>query len=559
MRVSVMVLSCGDSVQPAAEADQRAGGPVDVPDAVQQPAPAAQRPGVGQVGDGLLHQRAQPRLQAVERPLRVAEPVLGAAVPDRGVPVPAALGQPAEPAVQQGGDLDAVEQLAKPCQLDELVLVAAARPAAVQPQQVAVDGRQRQALGGVGVALEVVQDLLVGPPSGSLHPGRQPVHHDRLAGCGHLPKPVAQVLEGGDEDPVGLAVPQAGQRAEQQVQAVADLGLGDPDRPAGAPVRQPVQQHRGDRVQADLQRQWRGAAPSRRARASMARIISEVIGSNGPSSGAISQASMSRSAVSWSRCRRYCALALWIRWKARRSTWGSGSSGICSASRSALDGCSSSTSSPTCCSATSPGPKLNPRYKRSSPSRSAAYSLRSRSRACSLPFLALAAANAPKSWRFPQMTSCSGGASLPGTMRLPADSLISITLPMSPCASNSCCMTRAPAATSNASSACSAAWIERSAATQPSSSSPYCHSRAAARLYDLASTCQATRRAAVASPAFRAACRAPWIKSGRIQMTALMLLACVLRISPASCTCRSSSAAGRGGRSSAGSAPWMPS
>src|SRR6266498_1749044 len=119
MRVSVMVLSCGDSVQPAAEADQRAGGPVDVPDAVQQPAP--------------------PRLQAVERPLRVAEPVLGAAVPDRGVPVPAALGQPAEPAVQQGGDLDAVEQLAKPCQLDELVLVAAARPAAVQPQQVAVD------------------------------------------------------------------------------------------------------------------------------------------------------------------------------------------------------------------------------------------------------------------------------------------------------------------------------------------------------------------------------------------------------------------------------------
>src|SRR6266511_2548168 len=241
LRVSVMVLSCGDSVQPAAEADQRAGGPVDVPDAVQQPAPAAQRPGVGQVGDGLLHQRAQPRLQAVERPLRVAEPVLGAAVPDRGVPVPAALGQPAEPAVQQGGDLDAVEQLAKPCQLDELVLVAAARPAAVQPQQVAVDGRQRQALGGVGVALEVVQDLLVGPPSGSLHPGRQPVHHDRLAGCGHLPKPVAQVLEGGDEGPVGLAVPQAGQRAEQQVQAVADLGLGDPDRPAGAPVRQPVQ------------------------------------------------------------------------------------------------------------------------------------------------------------------------------------------------------------------------------------------------------------------------------------------------------------------------------
>jgi hypothetical protein len=38
-----------------------------------------------------------------------------------------------------------------------------------------VDGRQRQALGGVGVPLGVVQHLLVGPASGSLHPGRQPV------------------------------------------------------------------------------------------------------------------------------------------------------------------------------------------------------------------------------------------------------------------------------------------------------------------------------------------------------------------------------------------------
>jgi catechol 2,3-dioxygenase-like lactoylglutathione lyase family enzyme len=47
---------------------------------------------------------------------------------------------------------------------------------------------------------------------------------------------------------------EVGQRAQQQVQAVADLGLGDPDHAAGAPVRQPVQQHRSDGVQADLQR-----------------------------------------------------------------------------------------------------------------------------------------------------------------------------------------------------------------------------------------------------------------------------------------------------------------
>jgi hypothetical protein len=66
-----MRLSCGNPVQPAAQADQRAGGPVDVPDPVQQPAPAAQRPGIGQMGDRLLHQRAQPCLQAVERPLGV--------------------------------------------------------------------------------------------------------------------------------------------------------------------------------------------------------------------------------------------------------------------------------------------------------------------------------------------------------------------------------------------------------------------------------------------------------------------------------------------------------
>jgi len=50
-----------------------------------------------------------------------------------------------------------------------------------------------------------------------------------------------------------MAVPQRGKLAHQQVQAVADLGLGDPDHAAGAPVRQPVQQHRGDGVQADLQ------------------------------------------------------------------------------------------------------------------------------------------------------------------------------------------------------------------------------------------------------------------------------------------------------------------
>jgi hypothetical protein len=110
------------------------------------------------------------------------------------------------------------------------------------------------------MALGVVHDLLVGPPAGSLHPGRQPINHDRLAGSCHLHQQPAQVVEGGDEGAVGLAEAEGAQRAEQQVQAVADLGLGDTDHAAGAPIRQPVQQHRGDRVQADLQRQRRGAA-----------------------------------------------------------------------------------------------------------------------------------------------------------------------------------------------------------------------------------------------------------------------------------------------------------
>jgi Glycosyl hydrolase family 1 len=41
---------------------------------------------------------------------------------------------------------------------------------------------------------------------------------------------------------------------------VADLGRGDSDHPAGASVRQPVQQHRRDGVQAHLQGERRGAA-----------------------------------------------------------------------------------------------------------------------------------------------------------------------------------------------------------------------------------------------------------------------------------------------------------
>jgi hypothetical protein len=107
--------------------------------------------------------------------------------------------------------------------------------------------------------LGVVQHLLVAPAGGALHPGGQPVDHHHLTGLGHLRKQRAQVVQGGDEGAVGLAEAQRAKLAKQQVQAVAHVGLGDPDHAAGTPVRQPVQQHGGDGVQADLQGQRRGA------------------------------------------------------------------------------------------------------------------------------------------------------------------------------------------------------------------------------------------------------------------------------------------------------------
>ena len=191
---------------------QRRGGPVDIPDPVQQAPPAAQRPGVGQMPDRLLHQRTQPRLAAVERPLPVAEAVLGASVlgasvPDRRVPVLAGVGHAPKPPVQQACDAACVQHFPQPRQLDELLLVAAPGPAPVAPQQVAPDGAHRQALGGVGVAFGVVEDLLVDPSAGSLHPGGEPVDAYRLAGACHFHQPLAQVGQGGDEGPVGLAVP----------------------------------------------------------------------------------------------------------------------------------------------------------------------------------------------------------------------------------------------------------------------------------------------------------------------------------------------------------------
>jgi IstB-like ATP binding protein len=68
-----MLLSCRDAVDPSAEANERRGGPVDVPDPVQQATPAPQRPRVGQMPDRLLHQGAQPGLASdLVTPLQTA-------------------------------------------------------------------------------------------------------------------------------------------------------------------------------------------------------------------------------------------------------------------------------------------------------------------------------------------------------------------------------------------------------------------------------------------------------------------------------------------------------
>jgi hypothetical protein len=84
-------------MQPSAEADQRAGGAVGVADPVEQATPAAQRPGLGEVADRLLYERAQPCLELVVGVFVLGEPVLGASFADLGVPVLAVLAIPRKP------------------------------------------------------------------------------------------------------------------------------------------------------------------------------------------------------------------------------------------------------------------------------------------------------------------------------------------------------------------------------------------------------------------------------------------------------------------------------
>jgi hypothetical protein len=235
-------------------------------DAVQQPAPAAQRPGICEVADRLLHQRPESHLHAVERPLPVAEAVLGSAVPDRGVPVLAGLGQPRNPQSRM-----VWPRRRRPAPYPAPTAPAArARGSCRVSRRPATTGHRGHSTppgpGRCGRGAWRRTARSGWPiPRGPWHPGSEPVDAGCLADLGHLPKALAEVLKGHHERAVGLAVPEVGQLAHEQVHAVAHLSLGDPDHAASTAVRQPVEDNGGHGVQADLQGQRRGAALPARA------------------------------------------------------------------------------------------------------------------------------------------------------------------------------------------------------------------------------------------------------------------------------------------------------
>jgi len=117
------------------------------------------------------------------------------------------------------------------------------RASPVTPQQVAVDGRQRQALGGMGVTLGVVQDLLVCRPGRAAAGRASPRRRFRVvatipwtarreasrAGAGSVP---------GDDCGITSSPARCGPRQVDDVQPTAALPLRPPGVPAfRGPVR----------------------------------------------------------------------------------------------------------------------------------------------------------------------------------------------------------------------------------------------------------------------------------------------------------------------------------
>jgi hypothetical protein len=228
-------------VEPAAEADQRGGGPEDIPGPVQQAAPAAQRPGSGQMPDRLLHQGAQPGLATVVGAFGGGALISGAPVAGRRVPVRPSLGQPSKPSVDQGGDLGIIQDLVDPpkgsaarargsCQASHRPTTAGHHgwPTPPRPGRCGCGAWRRRAPSGW-------------PRIGADAPGWP------------APRPRPPRRWRPSRQGVGPGRPGWSRRPRR---------VGNPDHPPCPPIRQPVQQHRADRVQPDLQRQRPGAAPA---------------------------------------------------------------------------------------------------------------------------------------------------------------------------------------------------------------------------------------------------------------------------------------------------------
>jgi hypothetical protein len=235
-------------VEPAAQTDQRPGGAEDVPDPVQQPAPAAQRPGVGKMGDRLLHQPAQPRLSrlnarcpSVSRSMVRRSPT-GACQRSRALAMPrnprssrlttstssSAPASPASPSSSCSWQLPG-QPPSTHSRSPQIVLTA--RPWAVWVCRLASYSTFWLAHPRGRCTRVASPSTHTASPTSAISARRSPSSSRLLI-----------------KAPFGLAQPEVGQRTKQQVQAFTDLGLGDPDRPAGTPVRQPVQQHRSGRA-----------------------------------------------------------------------------------------------------------------------------------------------------------------------------------------------------------------------------------------------------------------------------------------------------------------------
>jgi hypothetical protein len=258
-----MLASCRDWVQPAAKAHQRASGTQDIPGPVQQPrqrrsaqAPARWATACSTSARSPACSRLSARCWSLRRSMVRRSPT-GACQCAR------ALASPRKPRSSRLATSTPSTAPASPDSVSSSCSwqLPGQPPSTHSRSPQRVDSATPWAVWGGAWRPRTPSGWPSPWAAAPGSPGRPPAPPHRR---GPSPKASGHAGRGGDAAAVGLAEPQRCQGAEQQVQAVADLGLGDADHPAGTAIRQPIQQHRGDRVQADLQRQRPGAALSGR-------------------------------------------------------------------------------------------------------------------------------------------------------------------------------------------------------------------------------------------------------------------------------------------------------